>query len=208
MIFSRLSFQTQVIMRRFFVIVLFLLLALAGIACAFVWQKPAVISYLFHRNDTIGVGPGHKLYDAVLTGKVDSIVVIKHIREMQVYRDHSLLKIYRITLGDTPVGHKHFQGDEKTPEGLYWIDGKNPNSICHKNLGISYPNASDKAYAAKHGKPPGGDIKIHGLPNGQGYIGKAHLLSDWTNGCVGITDEEIDELYQFTSVGVPVFIVP
>lgn len=147
-------------------------------------------------------------YDAALYGRVDSICVVKHLREMYVYRMDTLQKIYRISLGDAPVGHKHFQGDEKTPEGLYHIDGKNPNSSCHKNLGISYPNDADRTYARRYGHPAGGDIKIHGLPNGQGYIGKGHLLSDWTNGCIGITDEEIDELYQYASVGIPIYILP
>lgn len=139
---------------------------------------------------------------------VDSIVVVKHLRRLQVYRHDSLLKIYRVALGDTPVGHKHFEGDERTPEGLYTIFDKNPNSVCHKNLGISYPNDADRAYARKAGRPVGGDIKIHGLPNGQGHIGKAHLLHDWTNGCVAVTDQEIDELYAHTPVGIPIHILP
>ena len=149
-----------------------------------------------------------KYYNATLSETVDSIYVIKHLREMYVFHNGALQKIYRFSLGDAPVGHKHFQGDEKTPEGLYFIDGKNPYSSCHKNLGISYPNNTDRDYAHRNGKPSGGDIKIHGLPNGQGYIGKAHLLSDWTNGCIGITDEEIDELYANTGTGIPIFIVP
>jgi murein L,D-transpeptidase YafK len=140
--------------------------------------------------------------------RVDSIVVVKHLRQMSVYHKNALLKIYRIALGDTPVGHKHFEGDEKTPEGLYVIFDKNPNSICHKNLGISYPSNADRAYAQKAGRPVGGDVKIHGLPNGQGYIGQAHLLDDWTNGCVAVTDEEIDELYAHTPVGIPINILP
>jgi len=140
--------------------------------------------------------------------RVDSIVVVKHLRQMSVYHQDTLLKIYRVALGDTPVGHKHFEGDEKTPEGLYHIFDKNPNSVCHKNLGISYPNDADRAFAQKAGRPAGGDIKIHGLPNGQGYIGSAHLLDDWTNGCVAVTDEEIDELYAHTPVGIPVNILP
>jgi murein L,D-transpeptidase YafK len=144
----------------------------------------------------------------VLKSEVDSIYVVKHLREMYVYRGGKLLKIYKVSLGDAPVGHKHFQGDEKTPEGLYYINDRNPLSICHKNLGISYPNDADRAYARKHGQPTGGDIKIHGLPNGQGYIGKGHLLDDWTNGCIGVTDEEVDELYGYVRMGSPILIVP
>jgi murein L,D-transpeptidase YafK len=147
-------------------------------------------------------------YSRPLTGKVDSIYVVKHLRRMFVYRQGTLLKVYKVALGDAPVGHKHFQGDEKTPEGLYYIDGRNPNSSCHKNLGISYPNDADRAYARKIGLPTGGDIKIHGLPNGQGYIGAAHLSDDWTNGCIAVTDEEMDELYQYVKTRAPIMIRP
>jgi murein L,D-transpeptidase YafK len=149
-----------------------------------------------------------RLYSCALRKGVDSIYVVKSRREMYVYNGDSLLKIYRISLGDTPVGHKHFQGDERTPEGLYRIFDRNPQSICHKNLGISYPNDADRAYARKHGLPTGGDIKIHGLPNGQGHIGKGHIYSDWTNGCIAVTDEEVDELYAFVGKGIPILIAP
>jgi murein L,D-transpeptidase YafK len=160
-----------------------------------------------------GMTPGaarypERLYSCALTKQVDSIYVVKSRREMYVFNGDSLLKIYRISLGDTPVGHKHFQGDERTPEGLYRIFDRNPNSICHKNLGISYPNDADRAYARSCGKPTGGDIKIHGLPNGQGHIGKDHIYSDWTNGCIGVTDEEVDELYALVGRDVPILIVP
>ena len=147
-------------------------------------------------------------YTVPLTTGVDSLCAVKHRRELLAYRHGKLLKIYRFALGDAPVGHKHFEGDERTPEGLYVINDKNPYSSCHKNLGISYPNAADRAYAARKGQAPGGDVKIHGLPNGQGYVGKAHLLHDWTNGCLGVTDEEIDELYKRVAVGTRILILP
>src|SRR5690606_36080682 len=99
-------------------------------------------------------------------------------------------------------------GDERTPEGLYRINDRNPYSCCHKNLGISYPNLLDREHARRAGRSPGGDFKIHGLPNGQGYIGKAHLASDWTNGCVGIIDDEVDELYMHVATGSPILILP
>ena len=128
--------------------------------------------------------------------KIDHIVVFKSQRQMRVYQGEKLMKIYPISLGDQPVGHKQFEGDEKTPEGIYRINERNPNSRYHKNLGISYPNAQDKAYAQSQGKSPGGLIKIHGLPNGMGQLGRQHLRDDWTNGCIAVTDNEIDELYQ------------
>lgn len=140
--------------------------------------------------------------------KMDSIVIIKHKREMQVYSKQVLVKTYKIALGKQPSGAKKIQGDMRTPEGLYHINSKNPNSGYFKNLGISYPNAKDKIVAAKLGKPPGGDIKIHGLPNGQGYIGSLHRLKDWTHGCIAVTNDEMNELYQSIIVGTVVYILP
>jgi murein L,D-transpeptidase YafK len=139
---------------------------------------------------------------------IDSIVVKKDKREMYVFQHHQLLKTYKIALGRQPMGHKQWQGDNRTPEGLYHIYNKNPHSSCHKNLGISYPNNTDRRAANKLGKSPGGDIKIHGLPNGQGYIGSLHTLKDWTYGCIAITDEEIDELFKHVSIGTPINILP
>ena len=115
---------------------------------------------------------------------------------MQVYNKSTLVKTYKISLGKQPLGHKQFEGDNKTPEGIYYINGKNPNSLYHKNLGISYPNKHDKSFAKKHGKSAGGLIKIHGLPNGKGKIGKLHLMYDWTAGCIAVTNKEIDEIYS------------
>ena len=140
--------------------------------------------------------------------KVDKIVVKKSKRVLEIYSKDRLIKSYKISLGFNPVGKKHFQGDGKTPEGKYYINDKNPYSKFHKNLGISYPNQADKAFARKRGKSPGGAIKIHGLPNGYGWLGRIHLLWDWTAGCIALTDEEIDELYKIIKVGTPVWIKP
>ncbi len=140
--------------------------------------------------------------------KIDSIVVIKHHREMQVYSNSRLLKTYKIALGKQPVGHKQIQGDMRTPEGVYYINGKNPNSQYYKNLGISYPNRQDREIALKLGKSPGGDIKIHGLPNNGVNIGSLHCLKDWTHGCIAITNEEMDELYTAVHIGAVINILP
>lgn len=151
---------------------------------------------------------GCDTHSTALQQNVDSIVVLKSERRLQLYNNGHLLKTYKIALGESPVGQKHFEGDMKTPEGLYYIYDKNPNSDYHKNLGISYPNAADRAFAAKNGKSPGGSVKIHGLKNGKGYIGAAHRLTDWTHGCIAITDEEVDEIYSHTAVGTPINILP
>ena len=125
----------------------------------------------------------------VVKKPIDSIVVIKHDRQMQVYNKGRLLKTYHICLGFAPQGAKHFRNDGKRPEGIYRIDGKNPNSHYHKSLGVSYPPAKDIEYARRHNRPTGGDIKIHGLPNGYGDLEADYVKEDWTLGCIALTDE-------------------
>jgi murein L,D-transpeptidase YafK len=144
----------------------------------------------------------------VLSASPDSIVVFKQKHEMCVYKHKELLKVYKVALGLQPSGAKQYEGDMRTPEGLYFINNKNEHSLYHKSLGISYPAAKDRAIAKKLGRRPGGDIKIHGLPNGHGYVGELHRLKDWTHGCIALTDEEIDELYAHVAVGTPVNILP
>lgn len=148
------------------------------------------------------------LYNVPLKSKADKIVVYKSKRELMIYKNDSVLKIYRIALGNNPIGKKQFQGDMKTPEGEYTINSKNPQSDYYLNLGISYPNKNDLSFAKKNNKSAGGDIKIHGLPNGSGALGKAHLLSDWTHGCIAVTNEEIKELYEYVPIGTPIHIFP
>lgn len=139
---------------------------------------------------------------------VDSIVVFKSKHELLAFSDGKLLKVYKISLGGNPFGHKVVEGDRKTPEGSYFIDSKNPNSGYHKNLGISYPNKIDVFKATRMGQSPGGQVKIHGLKNGTGYISKFHRFRDWTNGCIALTDKEVDELYFHVNVGTPINIFP
>ena len=140
--------------------------------------------------------------------EIDKIVVLKSERKLQAFSNGKLLKTYTISLGRNPVGTKEFEGDKKTPEGLYTINDKNPNSGFHKNLGISYPNQEDIKRAEKIGKPVGGDIKIHGIRNRMGIIGKFQRLSDWTAGCIALTNSEIDDLYEHTPIGTPIEIRP
>lgn len=143
-----------------------------------------------------------------LSGEVDSLVVYKSKREMVAYGRGKKLKTYIVSLGATPSGAKHCEGDRKTPEGIYHINDKNPNSIYHKNLGISYPNDADRRYAKAHKLSTGGDVKIHGLPNNPKYPAKDYLYSDWTWGCIAVSNEEIDELYRFVKTGAVINILP
>jgi murein L,D-transpeptidase YafK len=139
---------------------------------------------------------------------VDKIVVMKSRRELIVYANGSILKTYKIALGGQPSGAKQYEGDMKTPEGIYYVNDKNPESKYHKNLGISYPNERDIENARLVGRSPGGDIKIHGLQNGIGFIGRLQAKADWTAGCMALTNQEIDDLYAHTPVGTVVEIRP
>ena len=136
------------------------------------------------------------------------IVVEKTARRMTLMRDGAPLKAYEVSLGSTPVGHKQQEGDGRTPEGRYAVDLKNARSRFHLALRISYPNAADRASAQRRGVPPGSDIMIHGLPNGLGWLAGAHLWRDWTDGCVAVTDAQIDEIWPLVDVGTAVEIRP
>lgn len=138
----------------------------------------------------------------------DSVVVEKAIRRLTVYSGGLAVRTFDVALGQVPVGPKERIGDFKTPEGLYYIDGRNPFSRYHKGLHISYPNAADLARAQAMGVTAGGDVMIHGLVNGEGAMGSDHRAYDWTNGCVAVTDEEIDELWNEVPIGTPVRIKP
>lgn len=145
--------------------------------------------------------PERKLPNGVTA---DKLVVDKSERRLHLWANNELVKTYKISLGGNPEGHKVQQGDSRTPEGLYYINDKNPNSRFHLNLGISYPNAQDK----QNSPDPGGDIKIHGLKNGDGWIGKFQRFLDWTDGCIAVTNSEIEELYNSVPIGTPIQINP
>lgn len=140
--------------------------------------------------------------------KIDRLVVHKAARRLEAYAQGELVKTYTVALGGQSVGDKQYEGDNRTPEGRYTIHDKNPNSAYYKNLGVSYPNAADRQEAARLGKPVGGDIKIHGLPNKLPFIGRWHRLMDWTAGCMAVTNDEMEELYQAVPVGTPIEILP
>ena len=134
--------------------------------------------------------------------KVDLIVVWKTQRRMTLFHKKKPIKSYFIRLGFNPKGHKRKEGDGKTPEGSYWITHKNPNSAFHKSLGISYPNKQDKIYAEQNGFSPGKDIFIHGGP--RNFL--KHFFFDWTEGCIAVTDSEIEEIYNLVNENTPIFI--
>jgi murein L,D-transpeptidase YafK len=151
----------------------------------------------------------HHNWNLLPTGTtVDRIVVEKSARRLSLFRDGNQIKIYQIALGRNPLGGKQEEGDAKTPEGIYKIDGRNPQSRFHLALHISYPSDDDKNRAAARGVSPGFDIMIHGIQNGRGWIGAFHRWEDWTAGCIAVTDEEIEELWQVTPDGTTIEIRP
>jgi murein L,D-transpeptidase YafK len=140
--------------------------------------------------------------------KADKVVVLKSKRKLLLYKKDQLLKTYRIALGRSPKGHKQQEGDGKTPEGKYRISSRYSKSRFHRALRISYPNRRDRRKARKAGRSPGGDIMIHGAPNGRGWIGGLHTLIDWTQGCIAVTDKEIEEIWRAVPNRTPIEIKP
>ena len=138
---------------------------------------------------------------------IDKVFVDKSDRILQLLSGDTVVKSYRIALGDNPVGHKQQQGDERTPVGVYTLDYKNENSIAHRSIHISYPNAVDKARAQSRGLNPGGDIMIHGQMNGFGHLAWINQRRDWTDGCIAVTDSEMDEIMEAVKVGTAIEIV-
>ena len=138
----------------------------------------------------------------------DSIVVYKRERTLVLFNRGVPVRTYHIALGSKPVGDKERAGDQKTPEGLFYINAHNPASKFHLALRISYPSDAHRARAAALGVDPGGDIMIHGLPKEFSEAGKKHLQNDWTNGCVALSNQEIEEIWRAVPDGTPVQIKP
>lgn len=133
--------------------------------------------------------------------QVDYLLVDKTRRILVAYAGGQPVRVYRGLQLGVPVGHKQFEGDRRTPEGLYTIDTRNPRSQFYLSLRISYPNAADRAFAAQYGRSPGGDIFLHGQPNG--YQG-VRVPGDWTDGCIALSNDEIAELWAIVPDGTPI----
>jgi len=138
--------------------------------------------------------------------QADYVVVDKSDRTLTLMRGNKVLRTYSgIQLGDAPEGHKHFEGDEKTPEGKYTLDYRNPASAYHLSLHISYPNAADSTYAEERQRSPGGEIFIHGQPNAMLF---GRMPGDWTDGCIALANAEIEEVWAAVPDGTPIEIRP
>ncbi|MGM8872032.1 L,D-transpeptidase family protein [Psychrobacter sp. 2Y5] len=138
---------------------------------------------------------------------IDKVYVDKSERVLKLLSEDKVVKSYHIALGDSPAGHKRQEGDERTPTGNYKLDYKNENSSYYRSIHVSYPNSTDKAQAKKRGVSAGGDIMIHGQKNGLGHLATITQQRDWTDGCIAVTDDEMDEIMSIYKAGMPIEIV-
>jgi len=140
--------------------------------------------------------------------RADHVLVEKTKRRLTLFTDGQVLKRYKISLGREPVGAKLRSGDNRTPEGFYYIDYRVEDSDFHLALHISYPNEADKRRARQMGYSPGGSIMLHGLKNGDKEIAYYHGYFDWTKGCIAVTNAEIEEIWQLVPNGTSIEIRP
>ena len=140
--------------------------------------------------------------------KVDRVLVVKTERMLYLLRDDHIVASYRVALGRSPVGPKVFQGDGRTPEGLYRLERRNVGSRFYRSIQISYPSSRDYAEAWKYGNQPGGLVMIHGqaADAGTSYYGSRNW--DWTEGCIAVSNAEMDEIWAATEEGTPIEILP
>ena len=152
-----------------------------------------------------GAQPG---VDLAQSWKADRVLLIKSERRLYLVRENKVLRSYPVALGRSPIGHKVFEGDGRTPEGLYVLDRKNANSRFYRSIHISYPSARDIAEASEYGGRPGGLVMIHGQPpdGTNGYHG--YRRWDWTEGCIAVSNAEIDEIWSAIDEGTPIEILP
>lgn len=140
--------------------------------------------------------------------RAERVVVEKGARRLRLMVGGETLREYPISLGARPTGHKVEEGDERTPEGVYTLDWRNPDSIAHLSIHVSYPDEDDVRAALAVDREPGGMIMIHGIRNGLGWVGRLHRFVDWTDGCIAVTNQEMDEILRAVPVGTPIEIRP
>jgi murein L,D-transpeptidase YafK len=145
---------------------------------------------------------------AVAGDQANEVVVLKSKRLLIVLRQGHVLKVWPISLGQNPIGPKRMEGDRRTPEGQYFIDGRIPNSRFHLSLHLSYPNEADVERARAAHLSPGGDIAIHGLPDDYRPAVPGVFPPDWTDGCIALDNPAIEAIWELVDLGTPVTILP
>jgi|CXWL01.1.fsa_nt_gi murein L,D-transpeptidase YafK len=139
----------------------------------------------------------------------DLVVVEKAARRLHLMREGRIAKTYAVVLGGNPIGHKQQEGDQRTPEGRYVLDWRNPKSQFTLALHVSYPNGADRAAARSRGVSPGGDIMVHGQPRWLGGADSAAALpGDWTLGCIALSNADMREIWNHVRDGTPIEIRP
>lgn len=151
---------------------------------------------------------GSEPADAPALLRASRILVDKSERLLTVFSAGKPIRQYPISLGLNPRGHKLQEGDKRTPEGIYLIDFKNPDSAFYRSLRVSYPNERDRLAAEERGFEPGGQIMIHGTPNGRLIRTSSSYGYDWTDGCIAVTNAAMDELWQLVDLGTLIEIRP
>jgi murein L,D-transpeptidase YafK len=140
--------------------------------------------------------------------RADSVLVRKAARRLILMRQGRILKSYRVAIGGRSGGPMGSEGDQRTPEGTYVIRRRTSRSAFHLSLYITFPDHAACSRGAERGVSPGGDVMIHGLRNGYGWLGPLHRLRDWTTGCIAVTNLEIEEIWNAVPEGTEVEIVP
>ena len=139
---------------------------------------------------------------------ITHVRVLKGQHKLQLLAGDRVVRDFHVVFGENPRGHKAQEGDERTPEGTYTLDYKKPDSAFHKAIHISYPNARDVAAAKVRGVSPGGQVMIHGQKNGLGWLAPVSQRFNWTNGCIALTNADMDVVWSMVKVGTPIEIVP
>lgn len=142
------------------------------------------------------------------TEKADRVVVVKSTKILSLYRGDHLLSSYPVVFGGNPTGHKQQEGDGRTPEGKYFLDFKKSDSAFYKALHISYPNARDIVSAKGRGVSPGGSVMVHGQKNHFGWAWSVTKYFNWTNGCIALSNKDIDAIWETVDAGTPIEIKP
>ena len=145
---------------------------------------------------------------AVCPEKADGVLVIKSQHKLCLQRNGKTFREFHVVFGARPVGHKIRKGDERTPEGIYVLDYRNPESRCYKSIHISYPDDKDRQRAGEKGVDPGGSIMIHGQMNGFGWLAFIMQRFNWTDGCIALSNSDMDEVWMSVDAGTPIEIKP
>lgn len=140
--------------------------------------------------------------------KADKVVIKKSERKLYLINNGQVIKEYSICLGLNPVGHKQQKGDKRTPEGIYVLNQRNPKSKYYKSMLFSYPNEKDRRQAEAKGVDPGGHLAIHGLPVRTKEAEWDYIERDWTDGCIAVTNDHMEEIWQLVDIGTPIEILP